>query len=463
VNIKQKIEAKAREIHAKAEAGKALRDLAEKEDRDLTEDEAKQLETLAGDAKVLQEERATLQKQMEEMDALMLAGRQVTTLPAEPQVPVTATLGSVNAPVVSTIHAQPKEQDFGPFKCFGEQLQAIYRAGLGPGAGEVDPRLFQVPGMQAAASGLHTGLGSTGGFLIQTDFAGALFETAATTGEILPRVDRYTVGPNSDSAEWVDVDETSVATTVFGGVVMYWEAEAESTTASKPKLRKRKLALEKLMGVAYATNELLQDTTFVNSLYTKAFATALARKLEGDIIAGNGNGRPMGILNGLDLIQVSKQAGQAASTFHYKNFTGMWNRAYPNRRSNMIWLIHPDGEEKLYDMTFPVGAGGVPVFLPPGGLTGSPYATLLSRPIVPTDHCSALSSKGDVFLADLNDYILIDKGGVNAEQSMHVRFLNDEQTFRWTFRANGMPKKPSALTIKNSSNTRSSFVTLQAR
>jgi HK97 family phage major capsid protein len=90
-------------------------------------------------------------------------------------------------------------------------------------------------------------------------------------------------------------------------------------------------------------------------------------------------------------------------------------------------------------------------------------STLKGRPIIETDHCAALGDKGDIIFADLSDYMLITKGGVIADTSMHVQFLAAENCYRFIFRANGMPKKNSALTIKNSSNTRSSFVTLAAR
>jgi hypothetical protein len=59
--------------------------------------------------------------------------------------------------------------------------------------------------------------------------------------------------------------------------------------------------------------------------------------------------------------------------------------------------------------------------------------------------------------------MLILKGGVQADTSMHVQFLTAENAFRFIFRMNGMPKRNKTMTIKNSSNARSSIVTLDAR
>ena len=141
----------------------------------------------------------------------------------------------------------------------------------------------------------------------------------------------------------------------------------------------------------------------------------------------------------------------------------MWTRMHPKHRTKAEWYVHPDVEEQLLNMDFPVGTGGVPVFLPPGGASASPYSKLLGKDVISTDHCEALGDKGDIWFADLSEYMLIKKGGVESAVSIHVRFLYGEQTFRFIFRANGAPKINSALTIKNSSNTRSPFVTLKAR
>ena len=353
-----------------------------------------------------------------------------------------------------------------PFKNIGEQLRAIRNAST-PG-GIVDKRLMQINQEYRAytgPSGMNEGIDSEGAFALQDDFAGMLFDTAVKTGPILSRVDKYNVGGPSNTAKWVEIDETSIATTVFGGVQVYWAAEADTVTASKPKLKERKLALEKLFGLAYATDEMMEDTTFLTGLYNRAFSVAIERKLEGDIFDGTGAGVPMGILNSPVLVSVAKEAGQAADTLIYKNFLKMYVRrwTYGAGVQNLAWFVHPDCEQQMMLMDFPVGTGGVPVFLPPGGASAAPYSTLFGLPVIPTDHCEALGDKGDVYLNDMSEYILINKGGMKSEMSIHVRFLYGEQTFRFTYRANGMPKRNTALTIKNSSSTRSPFVTLDAR
>jgi HK97 family phage major capsid protein len=347
------------------------------------------------------------------------------------------------------------------FRNLGEQMKAIMDAGTPDRS--VDKRLLAVNEEVRAASGMSEGVDSEGGYALQLDFAGMIFESAVETGDILKLVDKYPVGAGADGAKWVDVEETSIATTVMGGIQVYWRDEAATVTKSMPKLKSRELRLKTLMGIAYGTDELLQDTTFASALYQKGFGLAIERHLEGDIIDGDGAGRPKGILEGGALISVAKEAGQAADTVMYENVVKMFHRTLPSSRKNLVWLVNPDVGQELDFMEYPIGTGGVPVYLPPGGASVGGFSTLRGRPVIVTDHCSAIGDKGDIILCDLSHYMLIQKGGVDAQQSMHVRFLYGEETFRFTFRANGQPKENSALTIKNSGNTRSAFVTLAAR
>lgn len=348
-----------------------------------------------------------------------------------------------------------------PFKNLLEQLRAVKAVAT---EGRVDPRLTQLNEMDRirnAALGGNEGNGADGGFAVQTDNAGMLMESAAKAGEILSRVDSYQITDGANSVKWVDIDESSVATTVFGGVLVYWAAEAATVTAKKPQLMERELKLEKLMGLAYATYELEADSSFVNDLYTRAFQLAIRRELEACIVAGTGVGKPLGFLKGGNLVEVAKETNQVADTILWENISKMYHRAINKGAPGLAWLMHPDGHEQLDFLAFPVGVGGVPVYLP--ATQQGTVDTMRGKPIVESDQCSALGDKGDINLVDLSQYMLAYKGGVDAATSIHVQFLTAENCFRFIFRANGMPKRKSALTIKNSSNQRSAFVTLAAR
>ena len=69
----------------------------------------------------------------------------------------------------------------------------------------------------------------------------------------------------------------------------------------------------------------------------------------------------------------------------------------------------------------------------------------------------------DIVLADLSQYLLIDKGGISAASSIHVRFLYDENVFRFIYRVDGQPIWNAPITPYKGAGTLSPFVTLQAR
>lgn len=359
--------------------------------------------------------------------------------------------------VTEPLYAQPKDhKQLHLFNNFAEQLKAVKNAAVN---GNVDPRLAQINN----AAGANESTPEEGGYVVQTDIAASMMDSAAQAGQILPKVDQYTISGNSNRVEWTEIDESSVATTVFGGVQTYWASEAASVTASKPKLLEKELKLQKLMGIAYATYELDQDSNFTSQLYTKAFTLAIQRELESCIVgvAGTGAGKPLSILNCNSLVSVAKETSQAAATIKWENIVKMYNRALNPDMPGYVWLIHPDAAAQLDFLNFPVGTGGVPVYLP-ASIPGN-VSTLKAHPVIQTDHCSALGSKGDILYTDLSQYMLVTKGGIQADSSMHVQFLTAENCFRFIFRANGMPKRNKPVTIKNSANTRSCCVTLDVR
>jgi HK97 family phage major capsid protein len=63
----------------------------------------------------------------------------------------------------------------------------------------------------------------------------------------------------------------------------------------------------------------------------------------------------------------------------------------------------------------------------------------------------------------MSQYQLVDKGGVNAQTSMHVAFLTDEMVFRITYRVDGRPMWYAPLTPFRGSTAKSPFITLQTR
>lgn len=345
-----------------------------------------------------------------------------------------------------------------PWKSLGEQMLAVRAATMFPH--RMDERLKA----QKAILGASEGVPADGGFLVQQDFAAEIFRIAHDTGAILQRTRRIPIGPNANGIKINAVDETSRATgSRWGGVQAYWAAEGDSATATKPKFRQLSLDLNKLIAVMYATDELLADATALGAVANQAVSEEMIWATENAIFRGTGAGQPEGILNATALVSVAKEVGQAAATIVVNNIVKMWARMHARSRASAVWFINQDIEPQLLGMEFPIGTGGVPAYLPPGGLSASPYGTLLGRPLIPVEYASTLGTQGDIVLADLGQYIVIDKGGVQSAESMHVAFLTDQMTYRWTYRVDGKLAWRSALTPANGSATQSPVVALDTR
>ena len=352
------------------------------------------------------------------------------------------------------------------YNSIGDQLKDIMTIG-NPSSNrtELAAAIDRLSKVQAAASGLNEQVPSEGGFLVEKDSANILNEGSIATGLLAQRCFRVPISENSNGIKIKLIDETSRANgSRYGGIQAYWAAEADTVTASKPKFRQVELELKKLFAIMYATEEELRDAGALTALVNRWFPAEVGFKIDDGIINGTGSGMPLGIANAGCTISQAIETGQvrATSPILYDNIAKMYSRQSNLSASGLAWFINQDLLPDIMMMTVQVGTGGVPVFLPPNGAAGQPYMTLLNKPIIPIEQCAAKASLGDIIFADMSEYMIIDKGGIQSNVSIHVRFLYDEQTFKWTYRIDGQPLKNAALTPFSGGNTRSPFVVLAA-
>ena len=321
----------------------------------------------------------------------------------------------------------------GHYRSLGEQLQSVFRHFASKGS-DTDSRLVRAP--TGASEVDPTG----GGFLVQIDFAAAIFMLAHDLGHIIGQVNKIPISANANGIKIPGIDETSRATgSRWGGVSSVWVGEGTAVGASRPKFRIIEFDLKKLMSVMFTTDELLQDSTALTSIAGQAFAEEVMFMTEDAIYEGTGAGMPLGVMNSPALILIPKETGQAAGTIVKEYVDKMWARMWSRSMKNAAWYINQDVVPQLQAMNQAVGTGGQVVYQPPGGLSATPYSTLYGREVVWTEYSGALGSPGDILLADFSQYTLVDKNGVQAATSMHVAFLTDESVFRITYRVDGKP------------------------
>ena len=409
---------------------RAMLDLAEKEERGLTAEEEEKYNGL-------KDQRNSLNKLVTEMEEQEEEEKRLRT-PAKTPI--------INDP-------DPTEQK--GFRSLGEFLGAVIKADMPSSSRVIDPRLAEI----RVATGMGESVPSDGGYLVQTDFSTELLKVAYDTGLLASRVFKLPVSANSNGLKINGVAESSRVTgSRYGGVQIYPVAEADTVTAKKPKFKQIELKLNKIMGLCYLTDELVEDTTALESFVTKAFAEEFGFMMDYYIMNGSGVGQPLGIMNSGCLITVTRNT---ANDIVFADIMGMWKQFPVQSRGKAVWLVNQVSEVELYGLTL---TDYVPLYMPAGGLSGNMYGTLMGKPVLPIEQTSDdVGTTGDIMLADLSQYIMIDKGALKTASSLHVNFLYDEQVLRFTYRVDGQPWWSSAITSFGGNNTVSPFVVLSTK
>jgi HK97 family phage major capsid protein len=305
------------------------------------------------------------------------------------------------------------------------------------------------------------GAGSTGGYLVPEEFSSNIQQKALEDAIIEPRA---TVIPMKSNRIVIPADvDTNHSSNYFGGITIYRGAEAAQLTATNPTYAQVALTLHKVTGLCHVSDELLEDSTLaIEADVSRKFAAAINFVKDYDFINGDGVNCPLGLAhsNNPSLITVTAETGQGAGTIVAENILKMWARMYNKDRA--IWIANHDTFPQLATMAIAVGTGGVPVWMPAGGISGLPYQTLMGKPLIFTEKCQTVGTAGDLILADLSQYLIGQRGGLGVATSIHFKFDYAQQSFRFIMRYDGQPSWLATLTPRVSSSTLSPFVVLHS-
>lgn len=388
-------------------------------------------------------------------------------------------INTLNTEIKTKIPAIPidhKEKGQRGFKNSTEFFHSVVRA-CAPTGRQIDERLAKLwgedddEGKKGTPSGMGTRDDVSAGFLVPETWAGEIWEFIIAQNEILPKTDQRQTTSNNLNIN--GMEETSRKDSYRdGGMLSYWMAEADQYTSSQPRFTRRRLELHKLGVLAYVTEEELSDSgTSLGPILTRKAARAINFKVNESFIWGSGVGKPFGAMLSDCLITANLAVNQPNNSILHQNINHMYALMRPELRAGAQWYVHPNLQEQLEYIAF--NDSGVvnsntyqiPIYMPPGGLTASPYGTLKGLPVVPCEFMKDFGYFGDILLANWSQYVTLTKvgGGISSAMSLHVRFLYDEQAFKWTFRIDGQPMWSAPLEDYNGTTKRSPFVTLKSR
>ena len=340
------------------------------------------------------------------------------------------------------------------FKSPRDFMLAVMQVGMGRAE---DPRL--APIRVTAGSDEQGGYADVyGGFLVPSGFSPTPLQLTPE-GDVLAGRTKNIPMATPKVAFNARVDKTH-STSVSGGLIVYRREETAAVTASRMSFEQVELNAHSLMGVAYASEEILTDSPVsFAALLAAGFNDEIGAKLMDERINGTGIGEYLGVLNCGSLVSITKETGQAADTIVYENIIKMRSRCW--RYGQAIWLYNHDTLPQLMQMSVSVGAAGSPVWQT--SAREDHPDTILGRPAIATEFVSTLGDKGDIILGNWGEYVEGTYQPLRSDESIHVRFLNNERAFRVTMRNDGCPWWRAVLTPKKSTVTLSPFVTLNER
>lgn len=430
--------------------------------------------------KVIDENRVPTEEEKKELDALDAAKRTASEM-IEQLTQLNADLAAVEdededenrgsggagtpaaqgKPKTKVIRENGEDENghYRPFRSLGDQLLAVYNAVKNPHRrnehlDELDRR---------AVAGMSEGVGADGGFLLQDDFSSELLKNSMETGLIAPRCRRFPTSPGSTGVQFPVLQETSrVEGSRWGGVQVYRVNEAAAATAKKAKFALERMGFEKLIGMFVATDELLADATFLGAWMGQAFQEEFACKIDTEIVRGTGAGQMKGIINAGCLVTVSKESSQAAASIVGMNVIKMFARLFARSQANAVWLANQDCFPQIATLTITKDKSDIPLYSPPNLIAGQVLGSILGRPVIYVEQCSTVGTIGDLILADLSRYMIIEKDPQQAS-SIHVYFDTEQTAYRFSVRNNGQPMLKQAITPMNGSATLTDFVVLETR
>jgi HK97 family phage major capsid protein len=307
--------------------------------------------------------------------------------------------------------------------------------------------------------------GQAGGYTVPPEFYQQLMTIMAENTFIRPNAFVVPMGSATLTMPYLDVTtvESAGVSPFFGGVQMYWTAEAQTRTETEPQFKQMELKAWELSGYSVSSNVLLQDSIVgLEKFLMMLFAKAIAWFEEYAFLQGSGAGKPQGMLNCSAAIPTGGNSGGTgrltANQVQFADVATMWSKLLPISWAKAIWVCSPSVIPQLLQLKD--GANRAIFVSIDQGAVLNPVWRLLGRPVYPTEKVPALGTKGDLMLLDPSFYVIGDRMSIEIAASEHVNFLKNQMTWRVVERVDGQPWLDNPITLQDHSTQVSPFVVL---
>ena len=321
---------------------------------------------------------------------------------------------------------------------------------------------------------LAESVGTTGGYTVPPMFANQLLTLAVEDTIVAPRAAKQPLTSRTLQIPSLDITTNYGAgqSPFLGGILAKWTSEAATRDETEPQFRQTVLTAWELSFYSVASNNLLADNAVgLDSFLTQLFSAAIGWYTDYAFLRGDGVGKPLGILNAPATISVTRDQ---AAHFNFIDVANMLSQLYwlLRKSGSVAWVIHPSVIKDLYRMNdmsaSQTGAGfGRVLFIPidrgvqaevPGA--AQEIGSLAGFPVLVSEKLPPLGTTGCVMLADFSKYLLGTRQELQIDVSPHVKFLNNQMTWRVTWRGDGQPWLNNTITLADGSHKVSPFLLL---
>ncbi len=332
------------------------------------------------------------------------------------------------------------------FETFGEFMHAVrFRPN--------DQRLNYVENAGANADDLSAESrmddGPSGGFMIPAQFRDTLLSLTPQQAIIRPRAQVIPAGSPPDAPITMPaLDQTGAAPgNWFGGVQVQWIAEGAPKPNTDVKLREITLTPHEVAGTIVVTDKLLRNWAAASSMLETQLRGAVAQSEDYAFLLGNGVGKPLGILNAAATYKVNRVT---ANQVTYPDIVEMLAR----NQGNGVFVYSRSVLPQLMLMTDPEGH----YIWVPSAREGEP-GTLAGRPAIMSDRNPQKGSLGDIWLGDMQQYLVKDGSGPFVAASEHVLFQQNKTMIKIFWNVDAQPWLTAPIQLENGYNV-SPFVAL---
>jgi HK97 family phage major capsid protein len=299
---------------------------------------------------------------------------------------------------------------------------------------------------------------SIGGYLVQHPLWNQeIFSAFMRESVIAPKCRQFVVEDYANGLKFKQIDETARSvTSQFGGIRFYNVDEGSDITASQPTFTQKDCPIKQMGALYYLTQALIDDCPNIATHVAGKVGQAFGWMIDNEILNGTLSiCTPVVGHAGTRTVTVAGTYPTAAE------WTTMYNSMSPGYRNNAEWYMGTMQYAALMNLSTPIlatgGLSGIPLFTK--GYEDAPHGLLFGRKINVIEQATA-AKPGQIIFGCFDNYALLTKGTLTPQvaMSLHVKFISNQQTYRFITRCGGIPLIPSTITLPDTSVV-GSFVT----